>query len=179
MGRRGRIFLRRAAHARRRSHSDESAFDGGIDSVVSRSRLSSRICSSACPAFKRRLDWFIAPTARTLRERGLHATRAGSGERRLLSIIDRDQLQRILQMHARRRGIPVTLRHSGAFASPSGAILTRSAIEDTEHSRGLRTRESSTGLFGGNSNWRAHLVSGELPAHRVAAAIPSILRRWI
>ena len=38
--------------------------------------------------------------------------------------------------------------------------------------------ESTTGLFGGNSNWRGPgLVSGQLPDHRGAAEVPSLLRR--
>ena len=104
------------------------------------------------PAFKRRLDWFIAHRP-DLTENMACMRSKGQAERRLLSITTRDQLQRILKV----------MLDEGEFLSPYGirALSRRHkdqpytlSLEGTEHSVHYEPGESSTGLFGGNSNWR-------------------------
>ena len=77
----------------------------------------------------------------------------GEGERRLLSIVGRDQLRRVLKIMLDER----------EFLSPYGIRALSQAHRDQPyvlHADGAEYRvnyepaESSTGLFGGNSNWR-------------------------
>jgi Mannosylglycerate hydrolase MGH1-like glycoside hydrolase domain len=106
----------------------------------------------AMPAFKRRLEWFIAHRP-DLTENMACMRRRGSGERRLLSITTRDQLERILKI----------MLDEDEFLSDYGIrALSRRHLEHpytltiagSEHSVHYEPGESSTGLFGGNSNWR-------------------------
>ncbi len=104
------------------------------------------------PSFKRRLDWFIANRP-DLTENMACMRTEGLRERRLLSITDRDQLERILK---------VMLDESEFLSSYGIRALSRRhrdqpytlEIDGTEHSVQYEPAESSTGLFGGNSNWR-------------------------
>jgi hypothetical protein len=77
----------------------------------------------------------------------------GRGERRLLSIVDQERLVRVLRVMLDER----------EFLSPYGIrSLSRAHLErpyvlginGTEHRVDYEPAESSTGLFGGNSNWR-------------------------
>jgi len=77
----------------------------------------------------------------------------GEGERRLLSIIGRDQLPRVLQF----------MLDENEFLSPYGIrALSRYhkdhpytlAVNGMDYRVNYEPAESSTGLFGGNSNWR-------------------------
>jgi hypothetical protein len=104
------------------------------------------------PAFKRRLDWFIANRP-DLTENMACMRRQGKAERRLLSITTRDQLERILK---------VMLDEEEFFSAYGIRALSRRHrdhpytlwLEGSEHSVHYEPGESSTGLFGGNSNWR-------------------------
>jgi hypothetical protein len=103
------------------------------------------------PAFVKRAKWFIANRPE-FAGRG-EAIEVGTGERRLLSILNRDQLARVLRR----------VLDENEFLSPHG-IRALSRIHMSEPYEieldGVRHRvdyepgESSTGLFGGNSNWR-------------------------
>jgi len=106
----------------------------------------------AMPAFKRRLDWFIEN--RPDLTANLACMRSsGMKERRLFSVADQDQLQRILKI----------MLDENEFLSPHG-LRALSAhhrehpytlqLEGQTHSVPYEPAESSTGLFGGNSNWR-------------------------
>jgi hypothetical protein len=104
------------------------------------------------PAFKRRLDWFVAHRP-DLTENMACMRAEGQAERRLLSITDRDQLERILKI----------MLDEDEFLSDYGirALSRRHrdqpytlSLEGREHSVDYEPGESSTGLFGGNSNWR-------------------------
>jgi hypothetical protein len=104
------------------------------------------------PAFKRRLDWFIAHRP-DLTENMACMRSKGQAERRLLSITNRDQLERILKV----------MLDEDEFLSNYGirALSRRHKdepyslwLEGAEHSVHYEPGESSTGLFGGNSNWR-------------------------
>ena len=104
------------------------------------------------PSFKRRLDWFIAHKP-DLTENLACMRRRGNRERRLLSITDRDQLEQILK---------VMLDEEEFLSSYGVRALSRRhlqdpytlSIENNHHSVHYEPGESSTGLFGGNSNWR-------------------------
>ncbi len=104
------------------------------------------------PSFRRRLDWFIA-NRRDLTENLACMRTEGMRERRLLSITGRNQLERILK----------TMLDEEEFLSSYGirALSRRHlhrpyslVIDDREYAVQYEPGESSTGLFGGNSNWR-------------------------
>jgi hypothetical protein len=104
------------------------------------------------PGFKRRLEWFIdnrpnlVGNVACMRSRGMQ-------ERRLLSIVGRDQLRRVLQL----------MLDEQEFLSPYGIRALskhhesnpyRLAVNGMDYQVKYEPAESSTGLFGGNSNWR-------------------------
>ncbi|HMG36284.1 MAG TPA: glucosidase [Blastocatellia bacterium] len=104
------------------------------------------------PAFKRRLEWFIENRKDLVRNVD-HMDTPGRGERRKLSIVNWEQLRRVLRV----------MLDENEFLSPYGIrALSRHHLDNpyvlhlggTEHSVHYEPAESSTGLFGGNSNWR-------------------------
>ncbi len=104
------------------------------------------------PAFRRRMQWFIENRPE-LREHVSEAIKPGGGTRRLLSIVTREQLPRILKF----------MLDEGEFLSPHGIRAVSQVHRDhpyvltadgTEHRVDYEPAESSSGLFGGNSNWR-------------------------
>ena len=77
----------------------------------------------------------------------------GRGARRLLSVLDPERLRRVLTV----------MLDENEFLSPHGVRALSRAHKDrpyvlpvngTEHRVGYEPGESTTGLFGGNSNWR-------------------------
>ncbi len=104
------------------------------------------------PGFKRRLEWFIENRPDLVGNVACMRTR-GKAERRLLSIVGRDQLRRVLQL----------MLDENEFLSPYGIrALSRYhkdhpytlAVNGMDYRVTYEPGESSTGLFGGNSNWR-------------------------
>ena len=104
------------------------------------------------PAFKRRMEWFIANRP-DLTENMASMEVRGHGERRLFAITTRDQVERLLHF----------MLDEAEFFSPHGIrALSRHhrdhpyslAIDGQVHSVDYEPGESTTGLFGGNSNWR-------------------------
>ena len=104
------------------------------------------------PGFKRRLEWFIENRPDLLGNLTCMGRR-GTHERRLLSLVNPAQLRRILK----------TMLDESEFLSPYGIrALSRHhrqhpyiiGANGTEHRVDYEPGESSTGLFGGNSNWR-------------------------
>jgi hypothetical protein len=104
------------------------------------------------PGFKRRLEWFLAHR-RDLTKDVACMRAAGLGERRLLSIVDQKKLRRVLQL----------MLDESEFLSPYGVRALSAAHRDRpfcfpvnghEYRVEYEPGESSTGLFGGNSNWR-------------------------
>jgi hypothetical protein len=104
------------------------------------------------PDFKRRLEWFI-DNRPDLTENLASMRTTGVGERRLLSIADRDQLRSILKYMLDEREFlsPHGIRALSQFHRENPYILH---VNGTEHRVDYEPGESSTGLFGGNSNWR-------------------------
>ncbi|MBM3726653.1 MAG: glucosidase [Acidobacteria bacterium] len=104
------------------------------------------------PGFKRRMEWFIQNRP-DLCANLASMTREGVEERRLLSLVGRDRLRRLL----------ARMLDETEFLSPYG-IRSLSRIHK-HRPYALRTNgdtysiaydpaESTTGMFGGNSNWR-------------------------
>jgi hypothetical protein len=106
----------------------------------------------AMPSFKRRLEWFINNRADLTGNVACMRTK-GSAERRLFSIADRNQLQRILQVMLDENEFlsPYGIRALSAYHREHPFVLE---LEGQRHSVNYEPGESSTGLFGGNSNWR-------------------------
>ncbi|MBZ5553696.1 MAG: glucosidase [Acidobacteriia bacterium] len=104
------------------------------------------------PGFKRRLEWFIDNRPDLVGNVACMRT-AGQRERRLLSIVDRDKLRRVLAL----------MLNEQEFLSPYGIRALSRYHQDRPYMLGANGNsyrvayepaESSTGLFGGNSNWR-------------------------
>jgi Glycosyl hydrolase family 63 C-terminal domain len=104
------------------------------------------------PAFMRRMQWFIdnRPEFRTNVDT---VTVAGGGVRRLLSIVNRTQLTRVLRYMLDRDEFlsPYGIRALSQYHRAHPYVLT---VDGLEHRVDYEPAESTTGLFGGNSNWR-------------------------
>ncbi|HSF31213.1 MAG TPA: glucosidase, partial [Candidatus Tectomicrobia bacterium] len=103
------------------------------------------------PGFKRRMQWFI-DNRPDFREH-VDMVETPNGMRRLLSIVTREQLPRVLRL----------MLDEGEFLSPYGIRALSQVHRDRPYMlscNGMQYEvryepaESSTGLFGGNSNWR-------------------------
>ncbi|NHC36012.1 MGH1-like glycoside hydrolase domain-containing protein [Scytonema millei] len=104
------------------------------------------------PGFKRRMEWFIRNRP-DLRQNVACMESPGVGARRLLAIAYREKLQRILKR----------ILDESEFLSPYGIRAVSKFHESHPYifeANGYQYRvdyepaESSTGMFGGNSNWR-------------------------
>jgi hypothetical protein len=102
--------------------------------------------------FKRRLEWFVENRS-DLTANVACMRQPGVGERRLLSIVTADQLRRVLKI----------MLDENEFLSPYGIRALSHAhkeqpyvlpVDGREYRVSYEPAESSTGLFGGNSNWR-------------------------
>jgi hypothetical protein len=104
------------------------------------------------PGFKRRMEWFIENRPDLTGNVACMRT-PGQGERRLLAVVDRDKLRRVLRL----------MLDESEFLSPHGVRSVSQYhkghpyvlhVGGMEHRVDYEPAESSTGLFGGNSNWR-------------------------
>ena len=104
------------------------------------------------PGFKRRMDWFIDNRPDLTNNLACMRT-PGQGERRLLSMVNQDRLRSILKV----------MLDEQEFLSPYGIrSISRHhlkhpyklAVNGDEHRVDYEPAESTTRLFGGNSNWR-------------------------
>ncbi|HYB40514.1 MAG TPA: glucosidase, partial [Candidatus Methylomirabilis sp.] len=104
------------------------------------------------PGFARRMQWFIDNRPEFCQHLEM-AEVPGKGTRRLLSLVTRAQLPRVLRF----------MLDEAEFLSPYGVRSLSRVYRDhpyTLHIDGAEYRvdyepaESSSGLFGGNSNWR-------------------------
>jgi hypothetical protein len=103
------------------------------------------------PRFERRMRWFLDNRPDLCALVARQAT--DGGKRRLLSLVDGDRLPRVL----------LTMLDEREFLSPYGirALSRHHAehpyvlhVEGHAHRVDYEPAESSSGLFGGNSNWR-------------------------
>jgi hypothetical protein len=104
------------------------------------------------PGFKRRLEWFIQ-NRKDLAGNVASMKAKGMGERRLMAIVNGDQLRSVLRY----------LLDENEFFSPYGIRALSRVHKDhpfvletggNQYRVDYEPGESGTGLFGGNSNWR-------------------------
>ena len=104
------------------------------------------------PGFKRRLDWFVE-NRHDLTANVACMESGGMGQRRLLSIVNADQLRQVLRF----------MLDENEFLSPHGIRAVSRVhkeqpyvlpVNGMDYRVDYEPAESSTGLFGGNSNWR-------------------------
>ncbi len=104
------------------------------------------------PGFKRRMEWFLK-NRKDLCGNIASMTRSGEGERRMLSVVTPLKLARILKR----------MLDETEFLSPHGirSVSKRHQrdpyvldVDGMQHRVDYEPAESSTGMFGGNSNWR-------------------------
>jgi hypothetical protein len=102
--------------------------------------------------FKRRLDWFVEHR-QDLTSNVACMRSPGEGERRLLSIVDGEQLRQLLKVMLDEREFlsPFGIRAVSRIHRENPYVLRANA---SEYRVDYEPGESSTGLFGGNSNWR-------------------------
>ncbi len=106
----------------------------------------------ALPEFRKRMEWFMKNRP-DLCQNVASMEMTGAASRRLLSIVDRDQLKRILHRmlddkeflgaHGIRALSKYHLEHPFVYK-----------VNGREYTVDYEPAESTSGLFGGNSNWR-------------------------
>jgi mannosylglycerate hydrolase MGH1-like protein len=104
------------------------------------------------PGFRRRMEWFLEHRPDlTNNVASMHAP--GRGDRRLLSIADAGQLRRILSVALDEREFlsPYGVRALSRIHAERPYVLR---LDGGDHVVDYEPAESTTGLFGGNSNWR-------------------------
>jgi hypothetical protein len=101
----------------------------------------------ALPDFKHRFEWFLENRPH------LTANVENNGEKHLLSIAFRERLERVLRVMLDENEFlsPHGIRALSRFHAQNPYILN---VGGEEHRVDYEPAESSTGLFGGNSNWR-------------------------
>lgn len=104
------------------------------------------------PDFKRRMEWFIENRPDLTANVACMRT-PGNAERRLLSIVSRDQLRSVLRFMLDESEFlsPYGIRAISRYHKDNPYVLQ---VNGSEHRVDYEPAESSTGLFGGNSNWR-------------------------
>jgi hypothetical protein len=104
------------------------------------------------PDFKRRMEWFIQNRSDLTANVACMRT-PGNDERRLLSIVNQDQLRSVLRLMLDENEFlsPYGIRAISRFHKDHPYMLQ---VNGAEHRVDYEPAESSTGLFGGNSNWR-------------------------
>jgi hypothetical protein len=104
------------------------------------------------PAFTRRLEWFIANRP-DLTDSVACMRTTGEADRRLLSVVTGDRLRRVLACMLDEREFlsPYGIRALSRHHLDSPYVLP---LNGHDHRVAYEPGESSSGLFGGNSNWR-------------------------
>ncbi|MGH9947960.1 MAG: MGH1-like glycoside hydrolase domain-containing protein, partial [Pyrinomonadaceae bacterium] len=104
------------------------------------------------PNFKRRMQWFI-DNRPDLTDQINCARVPGLGERRLLAVAFRSRLESVLKYMLDEKEFlsPHGIRALSRFHKDCPYVLE---VDGMEHRVDYEPGESSTGLFGGNSNWR-------------------------
>ncbi len=110
------------------------------------------------PGFRRRMEWFIANRPDLARHiscmSSLDGTLASAGhDHRLLAIPSRERLQRVLSVLLDEREFlsPFGVRSLSKLHASKPYVL---AVDGQEYRVDYSPGESTTSLFGGNSNWR-------------------------
>jgi hypothetical protein len=106
------------------------------------------------PGFKRRLEWFIRNRADLSTHITLVEAPHGDGNgHRLLAVPSRERLRRVLRYVCDESEFlsPYGIRSLSRVHAQNPFVLR---LDGTEHRVDYTPGESTTGLFGGNSNWR-------------------------
>ncbi|HSE18892.1 MAG TPA: hypothetical protein VLB46_17670 [Pyrinomonadaceae bacterium] len=104
------------------------------------------------PDFKRRMEWFINNRPDLTQNVACMRT-PGNAERRLMSIVDQEKLRSVLRFMLDENEFlsPYGIRAISRYHKDRPYVLQ---VNGTEHRVDYEPAESTTGLFGGNSNWR-------------------------
>jgi hypothetical protein len=104
------------------------------------------------PQFKTRMQWFIDNRPDITTDISCART-PGENERRLLSIVNRPRMERVLKYMLDENEFlsPYGIRSLSKFHKDCPYVLE---VDGREHRVDYEPAESTTGLFGGNSNWR-------------------------
>jgi hypothetical protein len=104
------------------------------------------------PNFKRRLNWFIENRPDLIGNVSCMRT-PGMGERRLLAVAYRERLEKVLKVMLDESEFlsPYGIRAVSRYHKDNPYVLH---VNGDEHRVDYEPAESSSGLFGGNSNWR-------------------------
>jgi hypothetical protein len=104
------------------------------------------------PNFKKRMYWFIENRPDLIGNVSCMRT-PGEGERRLLSVAYRDRLEKVLKRMLDENEFlsPHGIRALSRFHKDNPYVLK---VNGDEHRVDYEPAESTSGLFGGNSNWR-------------------------
>jgi len=104
------------------------------------------------PGFKRRLEWFVEHRPDLTKNVACMRT-GGQAQRRLLSIVNGERLRSVLKFMLDEREFlsPYGIRAVSRFHLDNPYRLQ---VNGNVHRVDYEPAESSTGLFGGNSNWR-------------------------
>ncbi len=123
----------------------------GLIPLFASETLDSRIVD-ALPGFKRRMQWFLENRPE-LSEHVETETTDDLRVRRFLALVNRHRLKRVLRYMLDEREFlsPYGIRALSRFHREHPYML---AINGGQYSVDYEPAESSTGLFGGNSNWR-------------------------
>jgi len=106
----------------------------------------------AFPSFKKRLEWFINNRPH-LQNNIASLETTGSAARRLLAIVSPEKLKSILQRMLDETEFlsPHSIRSVSRFHAEHPYIFE---VDGQQHSVNYEPAESTSGMFGGNSNWR-------------------------
>ena len=106
----------------------------------------------ALPGFKRRMQWFIDNRPDLTGDINC-ARKPGMGDRRLLAIAYRDRLERVLKIMLDEEEFlsPYGIRALSKYHKDAPYVLH---VDGFDHRVDYEPGESTSGLFGGNSNWR-------------------------
>jgi hypothetical protein len=104
------------------------------------------------PGFKRRAQWFIDNNP-DLREHIAFKDKPGGGQRVMLSIVSREQLPKVLRLMLDEEEFlsPYGVRSLSRYHKDHPYVLR---VAGQEYRVDYEPAESTSGLFGGNSNWR-------------------------
>jgi hypothetical protein len=104
------------------------------------------------PGFRRRLEWFVH-NRKDLTQNVACMEAPGEGSRRLLAMVNPDQLRRVLKIMLDENEFlgPHGIRALSAHHRHNPFVLQ---VNGSQYRVDYEPAESSTGLFGGNSNWR-------------------------